>query len=132
MRGVEIEPGVIDRHAEFAGTANAVQEAGRVQQRLGGNAPPVQARAAQFRVLFHHRHPQAQLPRPDSGHVAARAAANDDEVHLFRHQNLLLPIRLRLGSLPTWGGPWRWQSIRSPGRLGIPAGLPDLPCRMIQ
>jgi hypothetical protein len=60
-----------------------------VEQRLGGDAAAQAAGAAELRVLLHHGGLEAELRRPDAGDVAARAAADDDQVELFlRHPGL--------------------------------------------
>src|SRR6185312_5514383 len=61
------------------------------QQRLGRDAAPVEADAAEVFAL-HESGFHAELRRADGGDVAARAAAQHDEVEaLVRHW--LLPVR---------------------------------------
>ena len=56
---------------------------------LVGMQPRWQAGAAELGVLLDHRDLQAELPGADARDVAARAAADDDQVELFsRHRNL--------------------------------------------
>ena len=66
---------------EVAGMADAAQRVGRVQQGLGGNAAPVEADAAQV-LAFHQRGAQLELRRAQRGHVATRAAADDEDVEV--------------------------------------------------
>ena len=66
-------------HAKGRRVPDQPQHIGGAQERLGGNAAPVQADAAQ--VLFlDQRGFHAELRGTDRCHVAARAAADDDQV----------------------------------------------------
>ena len=58
---------------------------GRLQQGLGRDAPDVQAGAAQGAAFLDDGRLEAQLRRPDGGDVAARAAADDDQVIRIAH-----------------------------------------------
>ena len=48
--------------------------------RLGGDAPDVEAGAAQAAAALHAGNLQPQLTRPDGGHVAAGPAADDNHI----------------------------------------------------
>ena len=63
-----------------AGASSLVQQARGLQERLGGNATPVEARPPEMGVLFHHPDPQAQLRGTNRGHIAARATTNDHQI----------------------------------------------------
>ena len=69
------------RHLDAVGgrVPHQPQHVGRAQQRLGRDAAPVQADAAQLRLL-HQRGLHAELRGADGGHVAARPAADHDHV----------------------------------------------------
>ena len=76
---VQIIARLFDRQAEILGPVHEVIDLGRPQKRLGRNAAPVEADTAQMLTL-HHRDLQAQLRRPDRGHVAPRTGADHDHV----------------------------------------------------
>ena len=79
--------------------ALAGQDAGQLriaQQRLGRDAAPVQTDAAQ-RFALDAGHLLAQLRRPNRGHVAARPAADDNDVvcvvgHEINHSWFVLRV----------------------------------------
>ena len=52
---------------------------GRTQQRLGGNAAPVEANAAEI-IPFDDRGLEPELRRADRGDIAAGSRADDDDV----------------------------------------------------
>jgi hypothetical protein len=60
-------------------------DVGSVKQGFGGNAPDVQAGAAQFRIFLDDCRLQTILARPNGGGVAARTTPNDDQImcHFF-------------------------------------------------
>jgi hypothetical protein len=58
--------------AETVGVAHVVQHLARAQQRLGRNAPPVEADAAQ-ELALDDRGLEAELARADRGDIAAGA-----------------------------------------------------------
>ena len=64
---------------EFLGPVHQVEHLGRPQHRLGRNAAPVQADAAQVFPLD-NRHLLAQLGRADGGHIATGTRADHDHV----------------------------------------------------
>ena len=64
---------------EFLGPVHQVEHLGRPQHRLGRDAAPVQADAAQAFTLD-NGHLLAQLGRADGGHIAAGTRADHDHV----------------------------------------------------
>ena len=72
----------VGRQAEVAGILHQVHDLGTAQQRLGRDAAPVEADAAQVLALddggLH-----AELGGADRRDIAARAATDDDEVELL-------------------------------------------------
>ncbi len=78
--------GRVERHlaggeAVVLGVLHVVEDFGRAQQRLGRNAAPVQADAAEI-VALDDRGLEAELRRADRGDVAAGAGADDDDVEI--------------------------------------------------
>src|SRR3546814_18449664 len=79
--------------------SHQAQHVGRAQQRLGGDAAPVQADAAEL-GFFHQRGLHAQLRGADGGHVAARPAADDQQIEsVLRHRR---PFRSAWTAAPRW------------------------------
>ena len=80
-------------HADGGGVPGVVGDLGRVQQRLGRDAAPVQARAADL-VLLDQHHSLTELGRPQRAGIPAAAAAQDDDVVAagigLGHQTLLV------------------------------------------
>ena len=76
---VEIVADLLRRQPEFLGPLHQVEHFCRAQQRLGRDATPVEADAAQM-LAFDHRGLQPQLRGPDSGHVAPGARAHHDHI----------------------------------------------------
>ena len=73
----EVHPDAVRLHADLrALVLDLGHQLCAVQQALGRDAANVQAGAAQVLPL-HQGHPGAQLGRPDGGHIAAGAAADD-------------------------------------------------------
>ena len=71
---------VVEAEAELLGFAGQdAGELGVAEQRLGRDAAPVQTHAAQV-VALDHGDLLAQLRCADGGHIAARPAADDDEI----------------------------------------------------
>ena len=56
-----------------------------VQQFLRGNAADIQAGAAERRAFLDAGGAHAELRRPDRGHIAARPAADDDDIEAVGH-----------------------------------------------
>ena len=76
---LQVEAHLLGLEAEGFGVVEVVVDLGRAQQRLGRDAAPVQADAAQMLALDDGRL-QAELGRADRRHIAARTAADDDDV----------------------------------------------------
>ena len=95
---------VVEAHPEVGGPLEELEDLGVPEQRLGGDAPPVQADAPRP-VLLDHGRLQPELRRANGRHVAAGARAHDDDVEPLRHG---------------------WPSD-CPGRPGAPAGLRAAP-----
>ena len=75
----EVEAQVVVADAELLGAAEEADDLGVVEERLGGDAAPVEADAADA-VLLDEGSLQAELGRPDRGDVAAGPAADDSHV----------------------------------------------------
>ena len=86
--GGRIEADLLDREPVVLGVLQVVEDLGRAQQRLGRDAAPVEADAAQIFALD-DRGLEAELRRADRGDVAAGPGADDDDVegvcHLLPH-----------------------------------------------
>ena len=79
LREIHLDPG--DLHADVLTLIpDVLHQFGGVQQALGGDAADIQAGAAQM-LLFDQGDFRAQLSRPDGGHIAAGAAADDNDLH---------------------------------------------------
>ena len=76
---VEIEAETLDAETEDFGLGDLPVELGGAQERLGGNAAPVQADAPEMLPLDDRR-PHAELGGANGGHVTARSAADNDEI----------------------------------------------------
>ncbi len=76
-RVVDLDAG--DPQAELLGVADLAEHVGGAQHRLGGDARVVQAAPAHL-VALDHRGLEAELGRPDRGHVAAGSGADHDAV----------------------------------------------------
>ncbi len=71
--------------------AERMGRVGSVDQRLRGNAADVQAGAAELPILDQHR-VEAKLARANGADIAARAAADDEDLALeFAHDGLAAP-----------------------------------------
>ena len=77
--GGRVEADLLGHETVILGVIHVVIDLGGTQQRLGGNAAPVQADAAHVLAL-HDRGLEPELRRPDRRDVAARPAADDDDV----------------------------------------------------
>ena len=56
-----------------------------LEQRLGRNASPVEARAAQDGLALDDGDAEAKLRRANGGHVTAGSGSNDDDVESISH-----------------------------------------------
>jgi hypothetical protein len=78
---------VVGGQAVVLGVLHVVIDFRRAQQRLGRDAPPVEADAAEIGALDDRRL-EAELRRADRGDIASRAGADDDDVEGFGHCGL--------------------------------------------
>src|SRR5262249_37220364 len=78
-----VDLGLADLDAELLGALDLLEEVGADDPRLGRDAAPVEARAAQL-VLFDHRGLEAELRGADRGNVTARTGADDDDLMMTR------------------------------------------------
>src|SRR5512132_4544399 len=74
-----IESHRFGRQPVVLGMLQIVEDLGRAQQRLGGNATPVEADAAEI-IALDDRGGKTELRRADGGDVAAGTGADDDDV----------------------------------------------------
>src|ERR1051326_3108562 len=74
-----IEPNVIDVDAKVAAVLEGLEDFGAAEHGLGGDASPVQAHAADT-LLFDERDAKSVLGGADRRGVAARPAADDDQI----------------------------------------------------
>ena len=77
---VKIGPHIVYHDAERFEIARHLQPLGGLEQRLGRNAPDVQAGPPEQFAVVDDRHRQAELARPDRTRVSARPAADDHQV----------------------------------------------------
>ena len=77
--GGRIEADLLGHETVILGVIHVVIDLGGTQQRLGGNAAPVQADAADVLALD-DRGLEPELRRPDRRDVTAGSAADDDDV----------------------------------------------------
>src|SRR5690606_39506231 len=75
----DVEAHVVDAEAKGGGAVQGVGHLGAPEQRLGGNAAPVEAYAAEV-LPFNQGGLEPQLGGADGGHVAAGAAAHHHQV----------------------------------------------------
>ena len=91
----DVERGLLVAEAVGVGVLHVVEHLGRAQQRLGRDAAPVEADAAE-QLALDDRGLEAELRRADRGDIAAGPGAEDDEVVGVRHWTLrLAPLPLR-------------------------------------
>ena len=81
--------GIDAGQAPFLRRLRDLQRMRVLEQRLGGDAAPDEARAAQRLLLLDDRHLQPQLRRANGRDVAAGARADDDDVVLVGQRKLL-------------------------------------------
>ena len=77
-----VDVGRLDIDAHGGPKAGLFENLGGGQQGLGGDASPVQADAANHRVLLDQSHPSAQLCRAQGRGIAAWAGSDNDGVVL--------------------------------------------------
>ena len=87
----DVERGLVVAEAVGVGVLHVVEDFGRAQQRLGRDAAPVEADAAE-QLALDDRGLQAQLRRADRRDIAAGPRAEDDEVVSVRHSMLPKPL----------------------------------------
>ena len=76
------------RTSEINHLLQHVENFRRAQQRLGRDAAPVQANAAEI-IAFDDRGLESELGGADGGDIAARSGADDDDVEIgLSHSNL--------------------------------------------
>jgi hypothetical protein len=82
LRAVVVEGDLTaDVDAELGGALDVVEDAGRLEEGLGGDAATVETGAAELELLD-DGDLETELGGADGGDVAAGAAAEDDEVEL--------------------------------------------------
>ena len=111
----DVEGDIVRRQAEIAGMLHQVIDLRGAQQRLGRDAAPVEADAAEMLALDQCR-VQAELRRADRRDIAARPAADDDEIEgSIHHINLSLAYLLE---------PSRMQKVDAEAYLQDPEHYP--------
>ena len=85
----EIEGDKISRDTEFIPVLHHGKNVGRMKQRLGGNAAPVDADAAQL-VLIHHGHLHAEGRAFDGRRVATRSCPDNHQIVICCHKFVFL------------------------------------------
>ena len=81
----EIEAEILAGKAELVQPVQQVPDLGGAQQRLGRDAAPVQADAAEILALD-DRGLEAELGAADRADIAARPASDDDDIECFSHR----------------------------------------------
>ena len=89
--GLRVVADIVGFQPIVLGVLHVVENLGRAQQRLGRDAAPVEANAAEIIALDDGRL-EAELRRADGGHVAAGAGADDQNVEIAVGHTL---VRLR-------------------------------------
>ena len=77
--------GVAERDAPLLRVLHDLERVRVLEQRLRGDAAPIEARAAERRLALDHGHVQAELGGADRGDVAAGARADNQDVVGVRH-----------------------------------------------
>ena len=93
--GLRVVADVVGLQPVVLGVLHVVEDLGRAQQRLGRNAAPVEADAAEI-VALDNRGLEAELRRADRGDIAAGAGADDQNVEIGVGHTL---IHLRTDSI---------------------------------
>ena len=104
--GAQVVAGTLYRDAVGGAVARLLQQLGRVDQGLGGDAAGVETHPAEV-VAFHQRRAQAARRGPFRGHVAARAAAHHGHVEVT-HRRRSTRIRGSRTTAPRAGRGRRW------------------------
>ncbi len=121
LRHGQVEDGLARLHAELLGPGHGAQDLGGLQQLLGRDAAPVQARAADP-GLFDHPDRQPGRRAVEGGGIPAGPATEDDDIEFLRHEtsssNTLQLSKHRAGETPTPPRPHERQFVA----LGIPLG----------
>ena len=84
----------IDGEAIVLGVVQVMEDFRRAQQRLGRNAAPVEADAAEMLALDDSG-PEAELRRANGRDIAAWSAADDEDVVRVSHGGLAIPLPSR-------------------------------------
>src|SRR5450759_87728 len=79
--GFRVVADIVGLQPVVLGVLHVMEYFRRAQQRLGGDAAPVQANAAEI-VALDYRSFETELRRADGGHVSARAGADDQNVEI--------------------------------------------------
>ena len=82
---VDADGAFADRDAPFLDVLNDLERVRVLEQRLGRNAAPDQAGAAERFLLLDDRHLQSQLRRANGRDVPAGSCANDHDIEFARH-----------------------------------------------
>ena len=85
LRHRQIEDGLARLHAELLGAGHRAHDLGGLQQLLGRDAAPVQARAADP-GLFDHPDRQPGGGAIERGGIPAGAPTEDDDIEFLRHE----------------------------------------------
>ena len=82
---VDADGGLAERQAPFLPVLRDLQRVGVLEQRLGRDAAPVEAGAAEHRRALDDRGLQSELSGANRGDVAAGPGADHDDVVFVRH-----------------------------------------------
>ena len=82
---VDADGGLAEGQAPFLPVLRDFERVGVLEQRLGRDAAPVEAGAAEHRRALDDRRLQSELRGADRGDVAAGARSDDDDVVLVSH-----------------------------------------------
>jgi hypothetical protein len=98
--GRQIDPGKGGQHPKLGGRLCRVGDLGGMQQSLGGDAPHVQARAADA-ILLDQPDAQAQLSRTQGAGIAPGARTQDEHVEVGH----AAPLGWARAVGPSWAAP---------------------------
>src|SRR5581483_7211151 len=79
--GLGVVADIVGFQAVISGVLEIVEDFSRAQQRLGRDAPPVEADAAEV-IALHDCSLEAELCGPDRGDIAAGAGADDENIEI--------------------------------------------------